>query len=202
VNVEGTADAAVNGNVVMGQRHFSFASLNLNGGRFAANALTRATGTNTPTFVQYNGGTFVANASGLMFSGVDDAHPMTLIAHGGGAAIEVAADATALFNLPLGAASGKVLTAVSLANAGSGYIAPPAVTLTGGGGTGATAVAEIDRSTGKITALRVTSGGSATPPPQASRSRAEAARTRQPLPLSPNRPLTAASKRPGPARCA
>jgi len=160
VNVEGTADAAVNGNVVMGQRHFSFASLNLNGGRFAANALTRATGTNTPTFVQYNGGTFVANASGLMFSGVDDAHPMTLIAHGGGAIIEVPADTTALFNLPLGTATGKVLSAISVTKGGTGYIAPPAVTLTGGGGTGATAVAEIDRSTGKITALRVTSGGS------------------------------------------
>ena len=159
VSVEDTADAVVNGNVVMGQRHSSFSSLNLNDGRFAANAITRATGTNAQTFVQYNGGTFVANASGPMFQGANDTYPMALIAHGGGAIIEVPADTTALFNLPLGTATGKVLSAVSVTKGGTGYIAPPIVTLTGGDGTGATAIAEIDRDTGAIIAVRVTAGG-------------------------------------------
>ena len=160
VTVENTADAIVNGAVVMGQRHLSTASLNLNGGRFAANAITRSTGTNTQTVVQFNGGTFAVNAPGALFTGFDATHPLTLINHAGGAVIEVPADSTAVFNLPLEAASGKVLSAVTLSNAGSGYEAPPFVSLTGGGGSGATAFAEISRATGRITAVRVTSGGS------------------------------------------
>jgi autotransporter-associated beta strand protein len=95
-----------------------------------------------------------------MFQGVDDAHPLTLLVHDGGAVIEVPADTTAHLNLPLGAAAGQTLSSISLKNGGSGYIAPPAVTLAGGGGAGATAIAEIDRDTGKLAAVRVTSGGS------------------------------------------
>lgn len=160
VTVEGAADAVVNGEVVLGQRHSAAAFLNLNGGQLAANALTRSTGTNTDAIVSFNGGTLAMTATGGMFKGIDETCPLTLFVREGGAVIEIPEGVSSVCNHPLGIPSGKVITAVNLSSSGSGYIAPPFVKLTGGGGVGATAFAEIDRITGEITAVRVTSGGS------------------------------------------
>ena len=52
----------------------------------------------------------------------------------------------------------NAVTAVSVTNGGSGYTSAPAVALTGGNGTGATATAEIDAS-GKVTKVIVTNPG-------------------------------------------
>lgn len=52
---------------------------------------------------------------------------------------------------------GTPVTGLTLTADGSGYIAPPAVALVGGGGSGATATAQI--SGGAITAITVTNGG-------------------------------------------
>jgi hypothetical protein len=58
------------------------------------------------------------------------------------------------------------ITGITVVNAGSGYLTPPAVTLTGGSGAaGATATATIDATTGAVTGITVTGGaGYATPP--------------------------------------
>jgi uncharacterized protein len=50
------------------------------------------------------------------------------------------------------------VASVNITNAGSGYAAPPGVTFTGGGGTGAAATAVID-ATGKVTAVNPTIAG-------------------------------------------
>jgi autotransporter-associated beta strand protein len=52
------------------------------------------------------------------------------------------------------------LTSIPVATGGSGYIGRPVVQITGGGGTGATAVANFDEVTGAITGIAITSAGS------------------------------------------
>jgi len=58
------------------------------------------------------------------------------------------------------APTGNGLASISLTNGGSGYIGAPVVQISGGGGTGATAIAQIDTNTGSITNILVTSAGS------------------------------------------
>lgn len=57
------------------------------------------------------------------------------------------------------ARSGNAVSSVTVINGGSGYLVPPAVVFTGGAGTGATAVANINAS-GVVTSITVTNGGS------------------------------------------
>lgn len=54
--------------------------------------------------------------------------------------------------------TGNVVTAVTVVNGGSGYTSVPAVTFTGGGGTGAAATAVV--TDGVVSAVNVTNGGS------------------------------------------
>jgi len=61
---------------------------------------------------------------------------------------------------PLSAPSGKGLSAIAVNNGGSGYLAPPAVIISGGSGVGATAIAQLDYTTGAITNILITSPGS------------------------------------------
>lgn len=68
----------------------------------------------------------------------------------GTASISVQATATAV-------RTGNVVSGFTIVNQGNGYISAPAVTITGGGGTGATATAVV--SAGKITAINVVQGG-------------------------------------------
>jgi autotransporter-associated beta strand protein len=49
---------------------------------------------------------------------------------------------------------------VAITGSGSGYIGAPLVSITGGGGTGATAVAEWDSATGMVTGITITNPGS------------------------------------------
>jgi len=53
-----------------------------------------------------------------------------------------------------------IVSAIAVGSAGSGYVNPPAVTITGGGGTGATAQAVVDEVTGAITAIELLTVGS------------------------------------------
>jgi fibronectin-binding autotransporter adhesin len=67
------------------------------------------------------------------------------------------------FNAYAGAAanatvSGGILTAITVTNPGFGYISAPTVTLSGGGGTGATATANIGLN-GQITSINITNAG-------------------------------------------
>ena len=61
-------------------------------------------------------------------------------------------------NQPLLAPTGNGVTATGLTVSGSGYIDTPVVTVTGGGGTGATAVAKINAS-GQLTGITMTNPG-------------------------------------------
>ena len=54
--------------------------------------------------------------------------------------------------------SANVITAIGVTAGGTGYTAPPTITITGGGGTGAVAVANVNAA-GVITSVTVVSGG-------------------------------------------
>ena len=64
------------------------------------------------------------------------------------------------FNLQIYQAS-SIVSSITVNNPGSGYTSDPVVTITGGGGTGATAAATIDPGTGTVTAIDILTTGSA-----------------------------------------
>jgi autotransporter-associated beta strand protein len=134
--------------------------LNLNGGT-TKTAYIRSTDTTGNQFLNFSGGTLTAaSASGNFIYGVD-----RVTINQGGAKFD-----TAGFNVTIGqsmqAPAGKGLSSVAIANGGSGYIAPPIVEISGGGGTGATGYAEIDRVTGAVTNIVISNPGNGytTPP--------------------------------------
>jgi autotransporter-associated beta strand protein len=130
--------------------------LNLNGGTLLANTV-RAGSAATPTFINFNGGALRARPTtskaatflqGLTYATV----------YSGGAVIDSSnASVTVAQNLQSPDGCGVVF--VPLVSGGAGYIGAPFVVLSGGSGTGATAVAEVDLALGQVTALIVTSPG-------------------------------------------
>ncbi len=123
--------------------------LNLIGtGRLTVMSLTGAGNLN------FNGGTLRAGQSSTSFlTGLS----ATTI-YSGGATIDTNGK-----NITVGqnllAPTGSGLATVPLTSVGSGYIGAPQVSISGGGGTGATAVADYDPATGLITGVTITNPG-------------------------------------------
>ena len=135
---------------------------NLNGGTLAARYLVKG-GNNYPSnataLVSFNGGNLrLTDGGAAIRTGSNNTAPVLAVCTNG-ASIEVDAAATVTLDLPLDPPLGSGVTFVGLSGAGAGYIAPPFVNIAGGGGTGATAVATLDRSSGTLTGVRVTSPG-------------------------------------------
>jgi autotransporter-associated beta strand protein len=117
-------------------------------GRLSVMSLTGAGNLN------FNGGTLRAGTNSTTFlTGLS----ATTI-YSGGATIDTDGK-----NITVGqnllAPTGSGLASIPLTSVGSGYIGAPLVTITGGGGTGATAVANYDPTTGLITGITITSPG-------------------------------------------
>jgi len=138
----------------------NFASvLNLNGGTLQTN-FVQATSAGTPSYLGFNGGTLRANsAATLIATGIT-----TATIYSGGATID-----TNNFNVTvsqaLSAPTGLGLASIPLTTPGTGYIGAPAVRITGGGGTGASAIATVDLNPlsgtyGQILNFTITSAGS------------------------------------------
>jgi autotransporter-associated beta strand protein len=127
--------------------------LSLAGGAIEASIVAQATGTSFGVF-NFQGGTLRALANNATFMQALDAAyvwPGGAVVDAGPYAITIAQD---LLTPPGSGVSGLVLT-----NGGSGYIGPPLVVIEGGGGTGATAAAEVDLVAGVVTNVRVTCPG-------------------------------------------
>jgi autotransporter-associated beta strand protein len=128
--------------------------INLLGGEFAVRYIWRANVATATATVNFNGGTFrVPNNPGTLFQG-----GTTCLIYPGGGTIDTdgknATPGTALAGAP-----GLGVAAIALGSGGSGYLAPPLVTLTGGSGTGAVVFAEIDLVSGAVSALRILNPG-------------------------------------------
>jgi autotransporter-associated beta strand protein len=115
-----------------------------------------AAGNTAQAAVNFDGGTLSVRESGSAIrTGANNA-PTLLTIHPGGAVIDTPAGVGATLDLPLIPARTGV-GFIEVNAQGSGYIAPPAVLITGGGGTGA--VAEAILNSGKVTGIRLLSPG-------------------------------------------
>ena len=141
----------------LGLRHNHFSAVNLNGGVLRTGYFNRWTDMeNSTAHINFNGGTLRANQSEA--GGLLRATPQQVYIWPRGATIDTDVYDTFIAS-PLLAPGGKGVEAIPLASGGNGYNAPPHVSITGGGGIGATAVAWIDRARGVVTNIAVTSPG-------------------------------------------
>ena len=158
LNVSGTASMTLGTAGTMqfaGNATSTFGSLNLAGGTVAANSVTKGTSNAAGVYrFYYNGGTLKATATNAAFFNdlaLTDAYVGT-----GGAVIDSNG-----FNItvaePLKALTGNGVTTIPVATGGAGYVDQPVVIFTGGGGTGATAVANV--SGGVVTGITITNPG-------------------------------------------
>ena len=135
--------------------------INLNAGTILANKIY-AGNQGTPTYFNFAGGTLLANGGTTLASTfLQDMTAATV--YPGGAVID-SSNATITVNQPLLAPTGYGVSSIAVANGGAGYIGAPVVTISGGSGTGATAIASVDLDTtsatyGQVTAITVTSPG-------------------------------------------
>ena len=169
MTVSGTADATCNSQIEMGYRTNGVAYLNLNGGKLTTTYINRGLCTNSTVAVNFNGGTLCVtnNGGNYYLFAVDSAAeyvtagktPIFLNVFKGGATIELGAGVTRTIDRPLVRPAGNGIAAITVNAGGTGFIAPPHVNITGGGGTGATAIARINRATGAVTGIEITSPG-------------------------------------------
>ena len=129
-------------------------TLNLNGGLLQLNAINRGTNGGM-SVINFNGGTLRANTGTTAFmAGLDGAY-----LYSGGATIDSGTNAIVIGQALL-APTGSGVTNIPWSGNISGYIGAPYVLLSGGSGTGATAVALFDRTSGNVTGIVITSRGS------------------------------------------
>ena len=130
--------------------------VNLLGGVATVNAINGAWGSPRGQ-VSFNGGTLQASGDTGNFLAVTTAN-----IYGGGATIDNNGHAITIAQ-PLLAATGNGIASASVTSGGAGYIAPPIITITNATGdttgTGATAIAQINRLTGAVTNVIITSPG-------------------------------------------
>ena len=141
--------------------------VNLNGGELTASYFQKGgnntSGNSAMAAIGFNGGVLHIPSTGNITSALVRTgsynSPALLNVYAGGAVIDTPASANITIDQPLLAPANFGVASVSVTSVGAGYIAPPAVTFSGGNGTGATAVAEIDLTAGTLTGIRVTSPG-------------------------------------------
>ena len=148
--------ATIAGSVKMADRNNMKSVVSLNGGVLEANQIYRAVRTGSQVTVGFNGGTFRARTTGALF-GTGTAAPDSVSLYAGGAIFDTT-NYDASVSVPLLAPTGSGVSSISVTPRG-GYIGPPFVVLTGGGGTGATAIAQFDSASGFVNGVNVTCPG-------------------------------------------
>jgi len=144
VNLTGGAlQFGLGGNTTVG-------TVNLVGGTLTANNVATA-GTSTSR-LNFNGGTLMAGAAGTLIPAVLTAATV----YGGGAIIDDGGNAVTIAQ-PLLAPAGNGVSSIPVATGGAGYLDTPVVTISGGGGVGASAVANV--SGGAVTSITLLSPG-------------------------------------------
>jgi autotransporter-associated beta strand protein len=130
----------------------TYGIVNLNGGTLRTNAIASANASGN-SIVNFNGGTLQANSDNAGFlGGLTSAN-----IYSGGATIDTNGKNVTVSQVLRGATGNGVNSTIPITNGGSGYLSAPVVKITGGGGTGATAVAIM--SGGVVTGIQVTSAG-------------------------------------------
>jgi autotransporter-associated beta strand protein len=154
-----TSAVYLSGNgLLAGKNSGSSGTVNLLGGSITTNRVAAGAGF---SMFNFNGGTLTANAStgASFFAGLGAAY-----VYGAGGTINVATYNNTVAQ-PLLAPVGHGVSATGLTVSGGGYIDAPLVVISGGGGSGACAVASIDAS-GNLAGITITNPGTGyTSPP-------------------------------------
>lgn len=129
--------------------------LNLNGGTLVANQI-KATSAGV-SLLNFNGGTLLANTNTAFGNTFLQGLTAVTIYPGGATLDTTNNNITVALNLQ--APTGFGVGGITLASTGAGYIGAPVVLITGGSGTGATAVAQVDLASGMVTNILMTSAG-------------------------------------------
>ena len=151
-------NARVSANIVtLANRNSSpLAAVTLKGGVLDTKYLRKGGNNNSANTaraaINFDGGTLSVRESGSIVRTGANNVPATLAVHAGGAVIDTPTGVGATLDLPLEPA-GMGLSYIEVNAQGSGYIAPPAVLVTGGGGVGA--VAEAVLNDGAVTGFRI-----------------------------------------------
>ena len=143
----------VNSNILLsnGGTSSTFGIVNLNGGIVRPNSIASANSAGN-SIVNFNGGTLQANIDNTTFmAGLTSAN-----IYSGGATIDTNSKSITIGQVLQGA-SGSGVSSIAVTGGGAGYLAAPVVKITGGGGTGATAIAVV--SAGVVTGIQLTSAG-------------------------------------------
>jgi len=182
------AKSAAQTNINTGQNEYS--SVNITGtGKFTAGPVSSNSGiglgvtniaTNTSTLTVSNGGTletayiYGLNATGSSTLNFDNGTIRALATnaqglvqgtnikayiYSGGMTVD-SNGFNPTITTPLLAPTGSGVTSIALGGTGAGYVGAPIVAITGGGGSGAAAVANFDPITGTVTGITMTAAGS------------------------------------------
>lgn len=152
-----TASATAGGIDLANASNGASAMLNLLTNGIASVPRVFATTASAPgTFVNFNGGTLQAAATNFGASFLSSANIAAVTVYSAGGTIDNNGTSITVGNALL-APAGDGVSSIPVSSAGSGYIGAPAVSITGGGGTGATAYATI--SNGQLSGIVITSPG-------------------------------------------
>lgn len=159
--VAGVASVTINGTTTLAQQAGDTGILNLNGGVYATRQINTGNSSGT-SIINFNGGTLKAASSATsgssFFTGLTKAN-----LYAGGLTFDPNSQSMTIGQGFL-APAGDGVTTIAVTDGGTGYIGAPVVSITGGGGVGATAVANmVDDGTGngtfKIGSITITSAG-------------------------------------------
>ena len=166
LTLEGSAQADMSNIILANRNGDAQGYVNLNGGSLTTSYFQKGgnnSNANAVAAISFNSGALrvpsTANAVSALVRTSANNTPALLNVYAGGAVIDTFDAAVITLDHPLRAPANFGVSGVTVSSAGAGYIAPPAVTFSGGSGTGATAVAEINLGSGTLTAIRVTSPG-------------------------------------------
>ena len=128
--------------------------LNLLGGTLATNEVyVPNAGTNNSYVMNFNGGTLKATGGGTLLTGLTSAYVQT----SGGTINNNGNSVTVAQSLLAPSGSGVTTSGLSIGGSNSGYIDTPLVVISGGGGSGATAVATVSGSS--VSGITITNPG-------------------------------------------
>ena len=160
LTLEENARVSVNTVTLANRNSAPLAVVTLKGGvldtKYLQKGGNNAAGNTAQAAINFDGGTLSVRESGSAVRTGAYNTPAILTVHSGGAVIDTPVGVGASLDLPLVPAKTGV-GFIELSSQGAGYIAPPAVLITGGGGTGA--VAEAVLNNGMVTGIRMLSAG-------------------------------------------
>jgi autotransporter-associated beta strand protein len=156
LNVRGTGVVDLTGGLIIGHDNGGVGNGTANlhtGGTITTQLVGQLNSGTAQGVLNFHGGLLRAKNNSLTFmESLDHAYIYT-----GGATVEVPAGVSVTASQLLEAPTGSGVASIPITNGGSGYLAAPFVEITGGGGNGATAVANLTG--GVVTSITVTNPG-------------------------------------------